>query len=150
VDSASKDDVREIEPGRSYPDHSRRGLNSPGHNSSACWQGGSALISKPTQDDRILHLLQAAWPSWTPAPALSRISLQYGSRVHSLRRKGFQISNKIEIRNGVKHGYFRLGSAPLPSNRELRASQQKVADALIDHPDSLFGSLTSERHRDDG
>jgi hypothetical protein len=101
----------------------------------------------PTQEARILLLLEAAFPKWVPAPELANISLQYCSRIFKLRRQGWQISNKIETRGGVKRGYFRLGAPPLPRSRELRASQQKVTDALIDHPASLF---SDERHRDEG
>jgi hypothetical protein len=100
-----------------------------------------------TQEARILLLLQAAFPNWVPAPRLADISLQYSSRIFALRRQGWKISNKIEICGGEKRGYFRLGPVPLPRSRELRASQQKVADPLIDRPDSLFDD---ERHRDDG
>jgi hypothetical protein len=63
-----------------------------------------------THEDRILWQLHASYPQWTPAPVLSKISLQYGARMFSLRKKGWQIENKIEIRDGVKHGFFRLAT----------------------------------------
>ena len=86
-------------------------------------------------------MLQAAWPNWTPAPTLVNVSLQYSARILELRRKGFQISNKTEFRNGQKCGYFRLGSPPLPSNRERRAAAKPD---LVERPSSLFADLTSE------
>jgi hypothetical protein len=72
------------------------------------------------QEHRILWQLQASFPRWTPAPVLSQISLQYNARIFSLRRKGWQIANRVEIRDGVKHGAFRLatpGTFPNPRPR---------------------------------
>src|SRR5437667_7511511 len=62
------------------------------------------------QEHRILWQLQASFPGWTPAPVLSQISLQYNARIFSLRGKGWQIANRVEIRDGVKHGAFRLAT----------------------------------------
>jgi hypothetical protein len=86
-----------------------------------------------TQDERILNLLQAAWPNWIPAPELAKISLQYSARIFSLR-KHFVISNKVEIRNGTKCGYFRLGPPPVPRSQVIR--QQKP---VVEQSASLFG-----------
>jgi hypothetical protein len=78
---------------------------------------------RKNQENRILWLLSAAWPAWTPAPELSKISLQYGARIFSLRRRrGFLIANRVRIVDGVKHGEFRLGSRPIPSSEVLRKS----------------------------
>ena len=115
-------------------------------------------MSGITQEARILLLLEAAFPNWVPAPELANISLQYCSRIFTLRRQGWQISSKIETRDGVKCGYFRLGPVPLPSNRERR--QQKAAidpksetktnakPNLVDHPDALFGDFSPSRYPD--
>ena len=81
---------------------------------------GSNSESPRNQEERILWLLQAAWPAWTPAPTLSRVSLQYNARIHGLRKKGWQIANRVETHNGVKHGSFRLatpGTFPNPKNK---------------------------------
>jgi len=97
------------------------------------------MNSRTSQEDRILLLLQAAWPSWVPAPDLARISLQYSRAVFSLRKRGWEISNRVIVRDGMRLGSFRLGPVPLPRSRELRASQQKkVTDDLIDRPEILF------------
>ena len=96
-----------------------------------------------TQENRIIYLLLASWPEWTPAPALSHISLQYSRAIFGLRRRGWQIENKVEHRDGVKHGFFRLarpGTYPNPKSKPLPAPRPA---------DSLFGDLTP-RHRDDG
>ena len=95
---------------------------------------------KITREKRILNLLQPAWPNWVPAPSLAAVSLQYSARIFALRKRGFQISNKIEIRNGVKHGYFRLGPAPIPSNREHRASEQQAHP--LPHSGVLFEDIS--------
>ncbi len=81
-----------------------------------------------SQAQRILCLLHSAWPEWTPAPVLSQISLQYGARIHSLRKKGWQIANKVEVRDGVKHGYFRLATPGSPPNPKPRHSSTELKD----------------------
>jgi len=78
----------------------------------------------------ILNVLDAAWPNEVPAPVLARISLQYSSRIHSLRRKGWIITNRVEIVNGVRHGFFKLGPHPVLSNRELRAQRRATAEEM--------------------
>jgi hypothetical protein len=90
-----------------------------------------------TQGKLILNLLQAT-DGWTPAPALARISLQYSARILELRRKGWLISNKVEIRNGVKCGFFRLGSRPVPRSSVLRAQKAEAQQNLIERPEEVF------------
>ena len=107
------------------------------------------VIATPrTQEQRILWLLEAAWPAWTPAPSLAKISLQYGARVHSLRRKGWLIVNRVRIVDGQRHGEFRLGAVPVPASKELRQHPTLPAEQT----GSLFPDLAPEtmRHRDDG
>jgi len=102
----------------------------------------SRELPDATQEQKIIMLLLASWPEWVPAPVLSRISLQYSRAIHGLRRKGWQIANKVEHRDGVKHGFFRLaspGSFPNPKSKTLPAPQP--ADSLFD---------LTPRHRDDG
>jgi hypothetical protein len=91
-----------------------------------------------SQEERILNVLQAAWPNWVPAPQLAKISLQYSARVFSLRKR-FEISNRVEIVNGVRHGFFKLGPHPVPSNRELRAERRATAEMPKPQPaETLF------------
>jgi len=85
------------------------------------------MSAQRSQEDRILWLLQAAWPNWTPALELARISLQYNARVFSLREKNWQIENKVEVRDGMKHGYFRLATPrtfPNPQRESLEAEKK--------------------------
>jgi hypothetical protein len=105
-----------------------------------------------------------------PAPELAKISLQYSARIFSLRRRrGWQIANRVRIVDGKKHGEFRLGSRPVPSNAELRRgaapsptaskeelsrqsqARQWIAGARAEPAQAaLFGERSPERHRDDG
>lgn len=96
-----------------------------------------------TQTGRILNLLAASWPSWTPAPSLARISLQYCARISELREQGWEISNRTEYKAGVRHGFYRLGSPPIPSSRELRAHRTETKPP---EPGNLF----DDSHRDLG
>ena len=98
------------------------------------------MTDAPTnQEEKILWILQAAWPGWVPSPQLARISLQYSARIFSLRRKkGWLIENRVRTVDGVKHGEFRLGPRPIPSNKELRAFKVKQDE------ESLFGDLSPE------
>jgi hypothetical protein len=105
--------------------------------------------SKKTHEDLILLRLEADWPSWTAAPVLAQISLQYGSRILSLRRKGWLIMNRISIVGGIRHGEFRLGSAPASSSRELRQRHPTVAPSKQEPEESLFDNLAPERRYPD-
>jgi hypothetical protein len=89
--------------------------------------------------------LHADWPNWTPAPRLAKISLQYCARIRELRESGILIANRVEYRDGKKHGFYRLGSPPVPSSRELRAKQSGNLANSIDCPGSLFGDLAPDR-----
>jgi hypothetical protein len=87
---------------------------------------------------RIFMKLSADHPIWTPAPELAQISLQYASRIHELRESGVTIFNRIERRGRSKRGFYRLGSQPVPSSREIRttknlepAKQEPIADNLF-------------------
>jgi hypothetical protein len=132
------------------------------------------------QEDKILWALQASWPNWVPAPELAKIALQYCRVICHLRHKrGWVISNRVEVVDGVRHGFYRLGERPTPSSKELRrrASPSPAAtlppiggrvtrlqqnqglsqlapigaNSTAAQP-GLFGDLKPEtaRHRDDG
>jgi hypothetical protein len=100
------------------------------------------------QEERILWVLQSAWPNWVPAPELSRIALQYNSRIFSLRHHhGWLIANRVRTVDGVKHGEFRLGSRPVPSSAELRRG---AGQSPLPPGSGLLFDPPPERHRDDG
>jgi hypothetical protein len=67
-------------------------------------------ISDETQEGKILAVLEAEG-GWVPAPQLARISLQYCARLYSLRKRGIEIENRVEVRDGVRHGFYRLRRA---------------------------------------
>src|SRR5438128_11012776 len=86
-------------------------------------RGRSNMSAQRSQEDRILWLLQAAWPNWTPALELTRLSHQYNARVFSLRAKNWQLENKVDVCDGMKHGYCRLAT-PRTSPTRRRESLQ--------------------------
>lgn len=115
-----------------------------------------------SQEQRILWLLQSSYPNWVPATVLATISLQYNARIFGLRRKGWQIANRVEVQpDGTKHGAFRLAvpvtrpnppkSAPIKGSGHIDVNQS-TQESVRDFTSSLlFGNFTAiERHRDDG
>ncbi len=113
-----------------------------------------------TQEARILELLVRAHGAWVPAPELAAVSLQYSSRVFSLRRAGLAIENKIEnASEGSRRGYFRLrvglpaavqGSPKQASNRALFTSDElrecERPSGVPDGPPSRFEVARMRRH----
>jgi len=68
----------------------------PSHTSSTQRESLPRPFDTPrSQEGRILYLLQASYPQWTPSLALARISLQYGARIFGLRKKGWQVENRV-------------------------------------------------------
>jgi hypothetical protein len=104
-----------------------------------------------TQEQRILRLLQSSYPSWVPASALSRISLQHNARIFPLRRKGWEIANRIEVQpNGAKHAAFSLASpGALPNPKRRIAGDEFNRATPLSEGGLLFGEITRE-HDDRG
>jgi hypothetical protein len=67
---------------------------------------------RKNQRQRILELLIAACGGEVPSPELARVSLQYCARISELREAGFVIISRVEVHEGVKHGFFRLHQRP--------------------------------------
>lgn len=61
-----------------------------------------------TQRARILRLLIDARGAWVPLPEIMACAAQYNARILELRRLGFDIENRTEIVDGVRHSWFRL------------------------------------------
>ena len=81
------------------------------------------MSDRLTQEDRFLNMLHAAWPGEVPAVALSQISLQFGARLFSLRRRGWIVTNRIVRQpDGTKHSFYKMGPRPIPPSKELRAA----------------------------
>lgn len=111
---------------------------------------GSAMSDRLTQEDRFLNMLHAAWPGEVPAVALSQISLQFGARLFSLRRRGWIVTNRIVRQpDGTKHSFYKMGPRPIPPSKELRAAHSaKPLPTSSVRTDLLF-DLPGE-HRDLG
>ncbi len=86
----------------------------------------------PSQESRTLALLKSRGQSWIPAPELAKISLQYCRVIACLRKKGFRIQNRVETRNGIKYGFYRL-------------SDEKPISAKPGTPPGLFPAVELER-----
>lgn len=114
-----------------------------------------------SQEARILDALLAAKGAWVSAQTLSEISLQYSSRIHSLRKLCWKIDNKVErAPDGRKRGYFRIRqlvtvsdgallSTPEPTERSEprpQIAEQKPAES----EPLLFPERLVPTHRDDG
>lgn len=80
-----------------------------------------ALQSAETQRFKILVLLQAARGAWMPLPKIMACAAQYNARIFELRRMGFNIENRTERVDGVRHSWFRLvgSTAPAPKPTTL-------------------------------
>jgi hypothetical protein len=110
-------------------------------------QTNSQVPSEGTLEARILRALHAAYPEWTPASVLARISLQYNAKMLALRKRGWQIANRVEICNGKRHGYFRLatpGSLPNPAEKRVSTATNSERFNKAEHG-SLFGDLSPDR-----
>ncbi len=68
------------------------------------------------QRQRILERLIAARGGEVPSSELAEVSLQYNARVSELREAGFVIISRVEVRDRVKHGFFRLHQCPSLQN----------------------------------
>ncbi len=105
-----------------------------------------------SQEERILWLLQSAWPAWTPAPSLAHISLQYCRAIRSLRKAGWEIQNKVLSEGGKRRGFYRLGSpaARVDSKPKPHAPEGRRTTDLNDSPTkpktfAEFGDLAPDR-----
>jgi hypothetical protein len=80
--------------------------------------------SSSTQRDKILGLLIAAGGGWVSLPAIATCAAQYNARIYELRRLGFSIVNRTEKREGSRHSWFRLASAPPSSSTTTSAPER--------------------------
>ena len=91
------------------------------------------------QQSQILALLRAAHGGWVPLPKILALGIaQYNARIFSLRRAGFDIQNRIEEVDGVRHSWFRLVE-PTPTPEPPRPkSYAEVTKELRDQAMPLF------------
>jgi hypothetical protein len=85
-------------------------VSSSDHTRSRIPDGGEPALrpQRKNQRQRILELLIAACDGEVPSPDLAKVSLQYCTRISELREAGFVIISRVEVHDGVKHGFFRL------------------------------------------
>lgn len=99
--------------------------------------------SNPNREQRanqrqlLFELLKASSPNWVPIREVLEIAgFQYGARIFELRRLGHRVEND-------PGRAFRL-----VTNQPPRITVNPSVLPLA--PQSLFGDLAVERHRDDG
>jgi hypothetical protein len=88
-----------------------------------------------TQRAAILRLLIDARGNWVPLPEIMACAAQYNSRVFELRRLGFNIENRTECIDGVRHSWFRLIVSLTPKAEPVKAataSEPRVTGLLFD------------------
>ena len=72
-------------------------------------------LQSKTQRAAILRLLMDARGAWVPLPKIMACAAQYNARVFELRRMGFNVENRTESVDGVRHSWFRLVNSPSTS-----------------------------------
>ena len=94
--------------------------------------------SRHSQRGRILQLLIDAHYDWVPLPELMARAAQYNSRILELRRLGFRIENRTELRDGKKHSWFRLRPG---TDTLIPPAVPTLAIEPPPEPGDLFGDL---------
>ncbi len=97
----------------------------------------------PRQRDRLFALLKDRANLWVPLKDILALGIaQYNARIFELRCLGHRIESKQEGDRSWFRLVIALASAAIP---ELPLILEPSAN-----PESLFGDLAPERHRDDG
>jgi Helix-turn-helix domain len=103
------------------------------------------VSKRQTQASRILALLESK-PE-VSALELSAISLQYCARIAELREAGAVISNRVEQRSGVRHGFYTLVySSPILERVAHHVKLQRKPPSS--EPGSLFPTAESYHYPD--
>lgn len=101
-------------------------------------------LQSKTQRAAILRLLIDAHGAWVPLPEILALGVaQYNARIFELRRLHFNIENRTEQVDGVRHSWFRLASSlsPEPVNpKPLKSWEQVCAerDEKMRQPEPSF------------
>ncbi len=107
------------------------------------------LITAKSQAGRILQLLELNGEAWTPAPQLSLISLQYCRALHTLRRAGYSIENRVVRCGRTVNGFYRL--VLLASTASMMSAQSAQPTATSGQEPGLFSPAemaTTVRYQD--
>lgn len=100
----------------------------PNQNHLQSRDGESASSHFKTQRQHILDLLMAAEGAEVPLADIMACAAQYNRCIYDLRKGGYQIVNRAETRNGVRHSWYRLESSPAdltPRTPEPAPSRKK-------------------------
>src|SRR6266849_9788412 len=68
--------------------------------------------SAKNQRARILRLLIDARGAWVPLLETMACAAQHNARILELRRRGFNVQNRTERVDGVRHSWLRLPNSP--------------------------------------
>lgn len=93
----------------------------------------TGLIRDESQEDRAIKLLveRSRQGEWTEARELSeKVSLQYSRVIWSLRKRGFEIENRLEVVDGVRLGFFRLVVPEVTPSLEGAHQAQLFGDSI--------------------
>lgn len=90
-------------------------------------------LQSKTQRAAILRLLIDAHGAWVPLPEILALGIaQYNSRIFELRRLRFNIENRTEHVDGVRHSWFRLVTSPAAPAAPLKPKPAKSEVAWAD------------------
>jgi hypothetical protein len=107
-------------------------------------QESSDAPKAKTQSARILRLLIAARGGWVSLPEIMACSAQYNARVLELRRLGFNIENRTERVDGIRHSWFRLLTSPAPPAPEPIKEKSVPADSAASNSDDWYERQTGK------
>ncbi|SRR6266849_1161166 len=102
-------------------------------------QESSSAPNVKTQSARILRLLIDARGGWVSLPEIMACAAQYNARLWTLRhRMGFNIENRTECIDGVRHSWFRLLNSPAPSAPEPVKEKITSTDSAASKSDDWY------------
>ena len=105
------------------------------------------MAPRHTQRERLLAVLIDARGAWVPLPTILDLRIsQYSARIAELRGLNFNIENRIEVKDGVRHSFFRLTKESQPANpRPAAPTPAPISEPVIS--ETLFD--LGGGHRDD-
>ena len=87
------------------------------------------------QSQQILEVLLSAEGAEIPLTQIMGFAAAYTRCIHGLRRRGYKIINRVEVRNGVKYSWYRLDSSPAEtSGPEPAGKKSSRAEPRIQPP----------------
>jgi len=82
---------------------------------------------KNTQHLKIIALLKAN-KGWVSLPQILSLGVaQYNARIYELRQEGYDIQNKVQTVDGVKHSWFKLIAEPPRTEQEQMIADNNLA-----------------------